>query len=41
MFLRNPSAIVGLLVLGIVLLVTLLGPIVYPADPFEISQPRP
>lgn len=36
MFLRNPSAIAGLLMLGIVLLVTLFGPIVYAADPFEI-----
>lgn len=36
MFLRNPSAIAGLILLAIVLLVSLVGPIVYPADPFEI-----
>jgi len=36
MFLRNPSAIAGLILLAIVLLVSLLGPVVYPADPFEI-----
>ena len=36
MFLRNPSAIVGLVLLGIVLLVSLLGPVLYPVDPFEI-----
>ncbi len=36
MFLRNPSAIAGLLMLGIVLLITLLGPMLYRADPFEI-----
>ena len=38
MFLRNPSAIVGLLILGIVILVAFLGPVVYPADPFEIRS---
>lgn len=36
MFLRNPSAIVGIVILGIVLVVSIVGPIVYPADPFEI-----
>jgi peptide/nickel transport system permease protein len=36
MFLRNPSAIAGLLLLGLILLVALAGPMVYPADPFEI-----
>lgn len=36
MFLRNPSAIVGLILLGIVVLISLLGPVMYPADPFEI-----
>ena len=36
MFLRNPSAIAGMLILGIVLLVSIAGPLVYPADPFEI-----
>ncbi len=36
MFLRNPSAIAGLLMLGLILLVAIVGPMVYPADPFEI-----
>lgn len=36
MFVRNPSAIAGLILLGIVLLISIVGPIVYPADPFEI-----
>jgi peptide/nickel transport system permease protein len=36
MFMRNPSAIVGMVLLGLILLVSLLGPVVYPADPFEI-----
>lgn len=36
MFVRNPSAIVGMLILAVVLLVTLLGPVLYEADPFEI-----
>jgi peptide/nickel transport system permease protein len=36
MFLRNPSAIAGMVMLAIVLLVTIVGPWVYPADPFEI-----
>ena len=36
MFLRNPSAIVGMLTLGAILLVTIGGPLVYHADPFEI-----
>jgi peptide/nickel transport system permease protein len=36
MFLRNPSAIAGLVMLGVVLLVALLGPVLYEADPFEI-----
>lgn len=35
-FLRNASAIAGLAMLALVLLVAIVGPIVYPADPFEI-----
>lgn len=36
MFMRNPSAIAGMVMLLIVLLVAIVGPWVYPADPFEI-----
>ncbi|MEZ5603081.1 MAG: ABC transporter permease [Burkholderiaceae bacterium] len=36
MFLRNPSAIAGMLILGLVLLVAIFGPLVHVADPFEI-----
>lgn len=36
MFARNPSAIVGSVLLLVVLLVAILGPWLYPADPFEI-----
>lgn len=36
MFLRNPSAIVGMIILLIAVLVAIAGPWVYPADPFEI-----
>ncbi len=36
MFMRNPSAIVGMLILLIVLVVAIAGPWFYPADPFEI-----
>ena len=36
MFMRNPSAIAGIVILGLVLLVSLAGPVLYPADPFEI-----
>ncbi len=36
MFMRNPSAIVGMVLLGLIVLVSLFGPVVYPADPFEI-----
>jgi len=36
MFMRNPSAIAGLVLLAGVLFVTLLGPLIWPADPFEI-----
>ena len=37
MFARNPSAIAGMLLLGVVLLVALGGPWVMGADPFEIT----
>ena len=37
MFARNPSAIAGMVLLAIVLGVALLGPWLYPADPFEIA----
>ncbi|MEO8937589.1 MAG: ABC transporter permease [Burkholderiaceae bacterium] len=36
MFMRNPSAIVGIIILLIAVLVAIAGPWVYPADPFEI-----
>lgn len=36
MFLRNPSAIAGMVILGIVLVTAIFGPLVYVADPFEI-----
>ncbi|KQP03696.1 ABC transporter permease [Pseudorhodoferax sp. Leaf265] len=36
MFLRNPAAIAGMVMLIAVLLVAIVGPWVYPADPFEI-----
>lgn len=37
MFVRNPSAIAGLVILGIVLLVSLAGPLLLPVDPFDIA----
>ena len=36
MFVRNPSAIVGMAMLLVVLVVAIAGPWIYPADPFEI-----
>lgn len=36
MFMRNPSAIVGMVLLGLIVAISLFGPVVYPADPFEI-----
>ena len=36
MFVRNPSAIAGMVMLAIILVVSIAGPWVYPADPFEI-----
>ena len=37
MFLRNPAAIIGMAMLVAVLLVAILGPWLYPADPVEIK----
>ena len=37
MFVRNPSAIAGMAMLVIILAVSVAGPWVYPADPFEIK----
>jgi peptide/nickel transport system permease protein len=37
MFLRNPAAIAGMVMLLAVLLVAIAGPWLYPADPFEIK----
>jgi peptide/nickel transport system permease protein len=37
MFVRNPAAIAGMVMLLIVLVVSIAGPWVYPADPFEIK----
>ncbi len=36
MFMRNPAAIAGMVMLFVVVLVSVAGPWVYPADPFEI-----
>ena len=36
MFVRNPSAIAGMAILFVVLAVAIVGPWVYPVDPFEI-----
>ena len=36
MFIRNAAALVGLFILSIVILMTVLGPWLYPVDPFEI-----
>ena len=37
MFLRNPTAIVGMVMLLLILAIAIVGPWVYPADPFEIK----
>ena len=37
LFMRNPSAIGGMVMLTVILLVSIVGPVVYPADPFEIK----
>ncbi|AMM24936.1 ABC transporter permease [Variovorax sp. PAMC 28711] len=36
MFARNPSAVVGLVLLGVIVLLSVFGPMLYVADPFEI-----
>jgi peptide/nickel transport system permease protein len=36
MFLRNRSAILGLVLLGGIIFMTFIGPLIYPVDPFEI-----
>jgi len=36
MFVRNPSAVAGAVLLGLILLVAIAGPWLYEADPFEI-----
>lgn len=36
MFIRNPSAVAGLIILGIVILVSVIGPWLYEVDPFDI-----
>ncbi|ALX83966.1 ABC transporter permease [Achromobacter denitrificans] len=37
-FARNPGALIGLLLLAAILAVVLIGPLVMPADPFEIAS---
>jgi len=45
MFVRNPAAIAGMVMLFVVLVVSIAGPWFFPADPFEIKAapltPRP
>lgn len=36
MFMRNPSAIVGTVLLCLIVFIAVAGPMLYPADPFEI-----
>ncbi len=36
MFARNPTAVAGLALLGLILAVSILGPLLIPGDPFEI-----
>lgn len=36
MFVRNKAALAGLTLLGLIVLMALLGPLIYPVDPFEI-----
>ena len=36
MFFRNPTAIAGLVLFGVIVLVSVIGPMVYQVDPFEI-----
>lgn len=37
MFVRSPSAVVGMVLLGVIVAISLLGPWLYAADPFEIT----
>ena len=37
MFVRNPSALVGSLILLTIVLVSIAGPWIWPADPFDIT----
>lgn len=39
MYLQNRAAELGLVLLGAVLLLTCVGPLVYPVDPFEMVAP--
>ena len=39
MYLQNRAAVLGLVLLGAVLLLTCVGPLVYPVDPFEMVAP--
>lgn len=39
MFLRSPSAVAGLTLLSAIVLVTFIGPLLYPGDPFAIVAP--
>ncbi len=36
MYLRNYSAVLGLIVLSMIILISLIGPLVYSTDPFEM-----
>ena len=37
MFVRSPSAVAGMLILSIIVAVSILGPVFYPAEPFDIA----
>lgn len=39
MYLQNRAAVLGLILLGAVLLLTCVGPLAYPVDPFEMVAP--
>ena len=36
MFIRNRAAVVGLIILGTIIAMSLVGPTIYPSDPFDI-----
>ena len=36
MYLRNYSAVMGLIVLSLIVVISLIGPLVYSTDPFEM-----